>query len=379
MSIGHPRRTVAVCVNSAWNVLNFRRGLVRDLVSNGFRVVVLAPLDQSREPFEQLGCEVTHIDLDRGSLSPLHDLRVLLQIRRELKRLRPIVMLGFTIKPNVYGSLAARSLGIPVINNVAGLGTMFLRGRLAAALARLFYWSAFRKSYVVFFQNPDDHDMFIRRGIVRSEQARLLPGSGIDLARFMPDALPGADERQPVVFLMIARLLRDKGVAEYIGAARHLRKSNANARFVLVGGHDLKNSAAISTAVLNNAISEAAIEYVGQIADVRKEIAKADCIVLPSYREGLPRTLLEGAAMGRPLVATDVPGCREVVRDETTGILCRPRDPKSLATALKRMIDAGALERQRMGSNARRMVENQFDERFVASAYREALNRLVDS
>ena len=378
MSSVGPRRTIVICVNSAWNVVNFRRGLVRDLVSNGFRVVVLAPLDQSRAAFEQLGCEVTHIDLDRESLSPLHDLKVLFRIRRELKRLRPIVMLGFTIKPNIYGSLAAQSLGIPVVNNIAGLGTMFLRGRLAAALARLFYRLALRKSYVVFFQNPDDRNLFVQSRIVLPEQARLLPGSGIDLSQFTPGVLPGTEDTRPVMFLLIARLLRDKGVVEYITAARTLNRSNANARFVLVGGHDLLNSASISTALLNNAIEEAAIEYVGQIEDVRTEIAKADCIVLPSYREGLPRTLLEGAAMGRPLIATDVPGCREVVHEGATGLLCLPRDSGSLATALRRMVEAGASERQRMGANARRMVENHFDERFVAAAYHEAIEFLPD-
>ncbi|RHW16707.1 glycosyltransferase family 1 protein [Sphingomonas gilva] len=367
-----PQPVVAICINSAWNVANFRAGVVRALVAAGYRVVAMAPPDHPAAALREIGCELVPVPMERGSLSPIHDIRLLVKFRRVLKALRPVAVLGYTIKPNVYGGLAAQSLGIPVINNIAGLGTMFLRGRMAAAVAGTLYKLALARSHTIFFQNPDDLEMFVARRLVSPTKAALLPGSGIDLDRFRVAPLPAQDGAAPV-FLLVARLLRDKGVVEFADAARMLRQSGVQARFVVVGDHDPENAASIPLEMLRAWMAEGVVEYRGPVADVREAIAEADIVVLPSYREGLPRTLLEGAAMGRPLVATDVPGCREVVDDGVNGFLCRARDAIALRDALMEMLSAGAGGRSRMASASRERVERLFDERFVVEAYMRAV------
>jgi glycosyltransferase involved in cell wall biosynthesis len=364
--------TLVISINASWNIVNFRAGLIRGLRQAGYRVVALAPRDAWSDRLAELGVDFHPIAMDRKGLSPARDLRLLWRYRRALRRLRPDAFLGYTAKPNVWGSLAAQSLGIPVINNVSGLGTAFIRGgwlgRLVAALYRL----AFRRSATVFFQNEEDRDLFVARRIVAAGKARLLPGSGIDTARFRP-AEAAAAEGRPFVFLLIARLLRDKGVGEYVEAARQVRREAPDARFRLLGFLDSDNRTAFSRADVDSWIAEGLIDYLGASDDVRPALAEADCVVLPSYREGLPRTLLEAAAMGKPLIATDVPGCRQVVRHEVNGLLCAARDPGSLAAAMLEMLRAPPERRAAWGREARAIVEAEYDERIVVESYLAAV------
>ncbi|MEA3037516.1 MAG: hypothetical protein QOE79_29 [Sphingomonadales bacterium] len=364
--------TLVISINASWNIVNFRAGLIRGLQQAGYRVVALAPRDRWSDRLGELGVEFHEIEMDRKGLSPAKDLGLLRRYRGALRRLSPDAFLGYTAKPNVWGSLAAQSLGIPVVNNVSGLGTAFIRGgwlgRLVAALYRL----AFRRSATVFFQNEEDRDLFVARRIVAAGKAKLLPGSGIDTRRFQPAPAAG-DEDRPFVFLLIARLLRDKGVGEYVEAARRVRREAPGTRFRLVGFLDADNRSAISRAELEEWVDEGLIDYPGPSDDVRPAIAEADCIVLPSYREGLPRTLLEAAAMGKPLIATDVPGCRQVVRHGVNGLLCAVRDPGSLAAAMLEMLRAPAERRAGWGRAARAIVEAEYDERIVVESYLAAV------
>lgn len=364
------QRTVVISINAAWNVYNFRRGLIAALRKHGWRVVALAPPDHYAPRLAELGAEFVPIAMDKKGVSPLRDLRLLADYRRALKRIRPDIFLGFTAKPNVYGSLAAHALGIPVINNVSGLGTAFIREGLLTRIVSGLYRLAFRRSATVFFQNAEDQAMFVERGLVAAAGARLLPGSGIDLARFRP-----APPRQSggFVFLLAARLLWDKGIGEYVEAARRVRREAPQARFRLLGFLDAENRTAVPRGDVERWADEGVIEYLGHADDVRSHIAAADCVVLPSYREGLPRVLLEGAATARPLIATDVPGCRQVVRDGENGFLCAVRDPASLAAAMLRMIRLPAAERARLGEAARHRIEAEFDERIAIESYLEAI------
>jgi glycosyltransferase involved in cell wall biosynthesis len=312
------------------------------------------------------------IQIDRSGLNPWADLQLLGRYRNVLKRLRPAAYLGYTIKPNVYGSLAAGSLGIPAIPNVSGLGTAFIRnGALQQVVTRL-YRLAFRRAPVVFFQNEEDRRLFVERRLVRSGQSRVIPGSGVDLNRFKPT--PPADG--PPTFLLVGRLLRDKGVGEFVEAARLLRRDIPRARFHLLGPIDEGNRTAIAKAELDSWVRGGVVEYLGTTDDVRPFIAAATAIVLPSYREGLPRSLLEAAAMERPLIATDVPGCREVVEDGSNGYLCRVRDPASLAAAMKRLAELPDEDRLAMGQAARRQVQERFSEEFVIRTYLDVLAEL---
>jgi glycosyltransferase involved in cell wall biosynthesis len=364
--------TLVISINASWNIANFRAGLIRGLQQAGYRVVALAPRDRWSDRLGELGVEFHPIEMDRKGLSPAKDLGLLWRYRRTLRRLRPDAFLGYTAKPNVWGSLAAQSLGIPVVNNVSGLGTAFIRGgwlgRLVAALYRL----AFRRSATVFFQNEEDRELFVTRRIVAAGKARLLPGSGIDTLRFQPAPATVTGDR-PFVFLLIARLLRDKGVGEYVEAARRVRREAPDTRFRLLGFLDADNRSAISRAELEAWVDEGLVDYLGASDDVRPAIADADCVVLPSYREGLPRTLLEAAAMGKPLIATDVPGCRQVVRHGVNGLLCGVRDAEALAAAMLEMLRAPAERRAGWGKAARAIVETEYDERIVVESYLAAV------
>jgi glycosyltransferase involved in cell wall biosynthesis len=372
VTISLPRR-ILLSANSDWNIANFRPGLIRALRRAGYEPIVVAPQDPAVDQrMRELDVERIPIVVERSGLNPWADLRLLSRYRQLLKRLRPVAYLGYTIKPNIYGSWAAASLGIPSIPNVSGLGTAFIRpGVLQEVVTRL-YRVGFRRAPTVFFQNAEDMQLFVGRRIIRPDQARLLPGSGIDLEHFTPAPLAGTGP----TFLLVARLLRDKGVYEFVAAARALRSSMPEARFQLLGPIDEGNRTAITRADLDSWIGEGLIEYLGATEDVRPFIAAATAVVLPSYREGLPRSLLEAAAMSRPLIATDVPGCRDVVEDGVNGYLCAVRDAASLASSMRRIADLPLQERLVMGEAGRRKVEERFDERVVVRAYLDILAAL---
>jgi len=367
-----PRRVV-LAANSAWNIINFRSDLIRALKAAGYAPVVIAPLDPAAEDrITALGVERIVIDMQRSGLNPIADYRLMRTYRRLLGKIRPIALLGFTIKPNIYGGMAARRLGIPLIANISGLGTAFLKqGPLLALVSRL-YRFALKRAAVVFFQNSEDLALFVERKLASDAQARLLPGSGVDLDHFRP-APPAAGL---TTFLFIGRLLGDKGVWEFVQAARIVLADIPGVRFQLLGPLDEGNRSAVSQDEVERWVAEGSIEYLGATEDVRPYIAQATAVVLPSYREGLPRSLLEAAAMGRPLIATDVPGCRELIEPGVTGFLCQARDSNSLAKAMKNMMKTTADERAGMGAAARRMVEHGYSQTVVISAYLEALGKL---
>jgi glycosyltransferase involved in cell wall biosynthesis len=367
-------RTVVIAANSDWNIVTFRQGLIRAIRAAGYDPLVVAPSDPNAEHrMRQLGVDRIQVHIDRSGLNPFADLRLLLQYRRLLKTLAPAAFLGFTIKPNIYGCIAARLARVPAIANVSGLGTVFLKSGLLEKLVVPMYRYAFSRAELVFFQNPDDRQLFVERRLVRPEQARIIPGSGIDLDHYPPAALPDG----PPTFLLIARLLGDKGVREFVGAACSLRREMPGTRFQVLGPLDADNRTSISRAELETWVEKDGIEYLGAADDVRPFVADATAIVLPSYREGLPRSLLEGAAMARPLIATDVPGCRELVDDGVNGFLCAARDSASLAEAMRKLDRLSPEARRRMGKAARSLVEKQFSEALVVQAYLDVLEHLA--
>ena len=370
-----PRRVV-LGGNSSWNIVNFRAGLIRALQAQGYEPIVVAPVDPAAEErMADLGVERIVVGIERSGLNPLADLRLLLDYRRILKRLRPAAYLGFTIKPNIYGCLAARQVRVPAIANISGLGTVFIRRGLLLALVTRLYRRALRTAAVVFFQNPDDRQRFSENRLVRPGQARLLPGSGVDLDRFRPVPLP--DGR--LTFLFIGRLLGDKGVRELVAAARLVRAKRDDVTIQLLGPLDEGNRTAIARDELDRWVAEGTVDYLGETGDVRPFVERAAAVVLPSYREGLPRSLLEAGAMARPLVATDVPGCREVVEDGVNGFLCRARDARSLAEAMLELAGLAPERRSAMGLESRRKIEQRFSEAVVISAYLDALGEVGGS
>lgn len=361
-----------IAANTAWNIVNFRGALIDGLRAQGWRVVALAADDGSAAALVGLGAEFLPIRVDGGGTSVIRDARLFLDYLRILRRLRPQAFLGFTVKPNIYGSLAAALLGIKTVNNISGLGTAFLApGPLNWLVSRL-YRLSLAKSAKVFFQNPHDRSLFILRRLVRERRTGLLPGSGIDLERFRPSVRPRT-AGAPFRFMFVGRLLRDKGLADFAEAARLLRPRWPEAEFAILGFAGSDNRSAVPIEEVERWQRDGIVRYLGDTADVRPFLEESDCIVLPSYREGLARSLLEGAAMAKPMVATDVPGCRDLVVDGDNGFLCKVRSPPSLAAAMEKMLELSPEDRAAMGRRARRRVEREFDQTLVVQAYVEAL------
>lgn len=362
---------VVVCANQAWNLVNFRGDLISALVAAGYRVVAAAPPDQAMQArLAELGARFEPLPIDAKGLAPHRDLATFFAIRALIKRLRPDAWLSWTIKPNVYGSLAARGCGIAAIPNVSGLGTAFIRRNLLTQIAKLLYRTGFRGAPVVFFQNTDDRDEFIEGGLITRDQARLLPGSGIDTQRFAPPPGGRPGRRR---FLMLSRVVADKGVREYVAAARQTRAVWPDAQFTLLGEIGAPNRTAIPASEVAGWIDEGIIRHLDPVDDVRPHIAEADFVVLPSYREGLSRVLVEAGAMGRPAIATDVPGCRDIVTDGVNGFLCRPRDAGSLAGALARAAETDDQTWDALSRAARKRVVSDFSAGRVIDLYLAAL------
>ncbi len=368
---------IVMTVNAAWNIVNFRMPLVNALLADGHKITVLAPADDSVARLREAGCGFVDLNMDKKGLNPLRDGGLLIRFRRHFKRLGPDLVLSFTIKNNVFGALAAKSLGLRFVPNVTGLGTAFLSGGLLLQLARTLYRLAFRKLPTVFFQNRDDRDLFLETGLVTDKQAELLPGSGIDLSAFSPAPYPRTGDQTR--FLLVARLIRDKGVMEFVEAARILRRDHPSLRFQLLGAIGFANRTSIDRALVEQWQDEGLVDYLGTVDDVRPLMADAHCIVLPSYREGAPRTLIEGAAMARPAIATDVPGCNSVVDDGETGLLCNVRDAADLADKVRTFAALDDSEKRAMGLAARAKIEREFSVDIVIAAYRSLIAELIDS
>ena len=363
---------VVIALNTAWNLVNFRAGLIRALVAGGYEVVAVAPSDEYAPRLAELGCRFVALPMDNKGTHPGRDLLLFFRFLKLLRRERPDVFLGYTVKPNVYGSLAAHVLGIPVVNNIAGLGAVFIRDNWLTRLVRLLYKTALSRSRHVFFQNDEDLRLFVEQGLVAPGKVSRLPGSGVDLSTFRYTPMQPLDNR-PFRFLLVARLLWDKGVGEYVEAARMVLRQYPTAKFQLLGFLDVKNPTAVSSAQMSAWEEEGVVEYLGVADDVKPYLIAADCVVLPSYREGVPRSLLEAAAIGRPIVTTDAVGCRDAVDDGMNGLLCRTNDAGDLAEKLLHMIEMSPENRELMGQAGRRKMEREFDEKIVIGRYLEVI------
>ena len=373
---------IVIAYNTSWYVWNFRMPLIAALRERGYEVAVLAPRDEYSERIVAAGVPYYELHLDAKGRNPLRELASIRAFVRAYRSLNPDVALQYTIKPNIYGSIAAARLGIPVINNVTGLGQAFERGGALQATAKVLYRYAFRKADKLFFQNPDDLALFVRGGLAARERCGLLPGSGVDLERFRPaprsEALEGDAARDEFVFLFVGRLLAAKGVDDLLKAAAIVKAKRPGVVVRLLGKRDDTDRGAADPRGLDAALASGVAEYAGMTDDVRPFLAAADCVVLPSYyREGTPRSLLEAAAMGKPLIAADTAGTREPVADGRNGFLCRPRDPVDLADKMLAVasLPPGALAA--MGAASRRIAEDRFDERIVIGAYLDAVEQAL--
>ncbi len=364
---------IGIIINSSWNIYNFRLGLIEAFRQEGHQVVAIAPDDGFVEDLKAKGCEFFPVEMERKGANPLKDLLLIFSLFNLYRQAKLDIALHFTIKPNIYGTLAARLSQIPAVNNVTGLGTVFIHDNLTSAIAQKLYRFAFQFPKKVFFQNQDDLDLFLEKKLISKKITDLLPGSGIDTEKFKPEAVKN-NTNSRFTFLLIARLLYDKGILEYIEAIKIVKKENINADFQLLGKIETDKGLGVTKEILQTWIDKNLVTYLGTTNDVRPFIQAADCVVLPSYREGTPRTLLEAASMGKPLIATNVAGCKETIIDGKNGFLCEVRNAEDLAKKMLKMIQLPENEYREMGKQSRLLAVMKFDQKIVVQKYLAAIS-----
>jgi glycosyltransferase involved in cell wall biosynthesis len=370
-------KTVAIVINTSWNIYNFRLGLLKALQEEGYEVVAIAPEDEYSSKFEKMGIKYCDIKMNNKGTNPIEEVQLIFSFYKLYKEIKPDIILHYTIKPNIYGSIAAWMLGIPVIANITGLGTVFLKDSISSKIAKVLYRVALQIPKKIFYQNPHDRELFIKLGLVKEEKTDLLPGSGIDIDKFK--SKQNVDKKDNIVrFLFVARLLKDKGLEEFVKAAKQMSialsvDEKKRVKFSILGAYYPGNPTAITKDEMKEWENEGVVEYLGVSNDVKSVICGYDCIVLPSYREGLSRVLLEAASMAKPIITTNVPGCKDVVDDGVNGYLCEVKDVDSLAKQMFKMFKLSNEERVEMGREGREKVLSEFDEKFVINKYLDAL------
>lgn len=346
------------------SLTNFRREMLKEMVARGHEVTAVAPGDTEEvtDTLRSFGVGYREVHMSRAGLDPVEDLRTLRALHRIAAEVAPDVVLAYTAKPVIYGTLASWMASVPMRSAmITGRGSALaggagLKRRALSRVMSTMYAVALRGAHVVFFQNGDDEDLFRSAGMVGRGQRRVrIAGSGVDLEHYAPAPAPAG----PPVFLMVGRLLREKGVFEYVEAAREVKATHPRARFQLLGGID-SNPTSIDEATLGRLQAEGTIEYLGVVRDVRPIVADAHVVVLPSYHEGMPHSVLEGMSMGRAIITTSAPGCRDTVEPGVNGLLVPPADPGSLADAMRLLVEDPELVAS-MGVESRRIAEERFD------------------
>ena len=372
-------KKIAIVVNNSWYAWNMRANLGFAFQKAGFEVVFICPYDKYSENIKEY-FEYVDIEINSKGTNPIEDLKTIYRYYKTYKEVKPDIVLQYTIKPNIYGTIAASMLSIPTINNIAGLGTLFIKQNFVTLIAKWLYKFSQKKATKIFFQNQDDFKMFVDDGLVEKEKCDVLPGSGVDVEKFKPVE---KEDDGVCRFLLIGRMLWDKGVGEYVEAARLIKslelkiESCSDVEFGLLGELGVANLTAIGQEQMNTWVNEGVIKYLGKSDNVSEEIAKVDCVVLPSYREGTPRTLLEAASMAKPIVTTDVPGCRNVVDDGINGYLCEVRNTQDLVNKMEMMLSLSEEERKVMGKAGRKKIVKEFDEKRVINKYLKAIEGIL--
>jgi glycosyltransferase involved in cell wall biosynthesis len=367
-------------VSSIHQNLHFRLGLMEALLKHHHEVLAAASFDGGESFLKKRGIRCHPLTrTKRGGMNPLKELWSVWELFRFYQQERPDLILHYTIKPNIYGSMAAALAGIDSFSTISGAGYTFMREGLLSFLVSNLYKIALKLPVRVFFQNSDDRDFFITRGLVKPDQILTVPGSGVNLDHFAPNYCSKFKKpsKGNIVFLFVGRLLWDKGIGEFAGAAGMVRVNFPQAEFRVLGGVDYDNPAAVPQEIINEWVNENKIRYLGHVQDVRPFLCDSDVVVLPSYREGIPRSMLEAMAMAKPIITTDGIGCREVIEDGKNGFMVPVKDEPALAQAMVKMLTLGEDGRQEMGRYGRQKAEREFDEGIVIQIYLEEIERIL--
>ena len=361
---------ILILTNNFGGLHSFRREVVQAVVDKGYRVSISAPVDFKTHFFEELGCEIINTEHAWKGVNPLKDIGLVFRYRKILKRVNPDVVLSYTIKPNLYGGIACQMCHIPQIANITGLVSAVENPGILQIITRLLYRIGLRKAKTVFFQNKANMDFCERNRLVRRNKV-LIPGSGVNLQHHTYQPYPSPDE--PLKFIFVSRLIREKGIDEYVGAAAKIMKSFPHVEF-----HILGRSEGQYEETVKKLQTDGIVKYHGVVSDVRPYIGACHCIVHPSfYPEGMSNVLLESCAAGRPVITTNRPGCGEIVEDGKTGFLVRAKDVDNLVEIIERFINLPYDQKKQMGIAAREKVKKEFDRQIVVDAYLKEIDSVI--
>ena len=355
---------VLILANNDTGLYKFRKELIEKLCEDN-SVYIALPYGDLIEPLKELGCEYIQMEFNRRGTNPVKDIAQIYQYVKLIKKIKPDIVLTYTIKPNVYGGIACQIMKTPYISNITGLGTALENGGLLGWITTTLYKIGLSKSRCVFFQNSDNMEMFLKKQIAKGK-TRLIPGSGVNLSYH--GFVPYPKEQKDIRFLFVGRLMKDKGIWELLEAIADIRKENKHVSLDIVGWSDEN-----CDDILHSAQQRGDIRYHGKQADVRPFYARCHCVVLPSYHEGTANVLLEASATGRPVIATRIPGCKETFSENITGFGCDVKNVESLCEAIKKFISLSSTQREEMGLAARTKIEAEYDRNLVIAAYQEEI------
>lgn len=367
-------KRIAMVVNEAWNMYNFRGGLIKKLMEAGDEVTVIAPKDEFTKKLEDMGVRVIDIHINSKGINPVEDIKLMLEFRRIYKREQFDVTFHYTIKPIIYGTLGAALAGIKSVGVTTGLGYAFINENIVSKIVKYLYKFSLLFTKDVWFLNNQDRKIFLEKKIIPVKKAFVLPGEGIDLEEFKPLVKTRKDGK--TVFLMVARALWDKGVREYFEAAKDIKDKNKDVEFWFLGKIGVPNPTAVPKEFVEEYVKSGVINYLGTTDDVAQVVKEADCFVLPSYREGISRVIMEAASMEKPVLATDVPGCSELVDTGVNGFLCEAKNSHSLTEIMEKFLMLTESERVEMGRAGRVKMREEFSLKKVGDTYIEFLKNI---
>jgi glycosyltransferase involved in cell wall biosynthesis len=366
-------KKVAIVLNSPWQGYNFRLNLARELKYNNYDVSFITSEDGEYSPKLKKEFNFVNANFNAKTINPFEDLKLCLSLYKAFKTVKPDIVLNFTIKPNIYGSIISKILKIPSINNITGLGTVFIKKSFITKVVKLLYKVSLYCSDFIFFQNSDDQQLFIDFNLASLKKSALLPGSGVDTKKFSSQ---GKKNWSTFRFLMVARLIKDKGVYEFIEAAKLLKDDSIE--FWILGEREVANKTAIGKDEIANLSKQKVVNFFDRTDDVKSFLDTVDCVVLPSYREGSPRCIMEASSVELPVIVSDVPGCRQVVDNNITGFYCRARDSQDLLNKMKSILKMTNNERKRMGHKGRQKMIKEYDESIVIESYKQKINEIFN-
>ena len=370
-------KTIAMVANTSWSMIKFRSGIIKRLLHEGYRLYIIAPYDHLSDQLIDMGCIYIDVTMNNKGTNIFSDLRYMRQLYRLYKEIQPDLIFHYTIKPNIYGTLAAKKAKIKSVAVITGLGYTFINDNITAKAAKFLYKISLKHATQVWFINTEDRNKFLLHQLVPKEKIEQLPSEGINTDHFRPIKIE--KKNGDFHFILIARLLWDKGVGEYVKAAKELRKKYPHIICQLLGFVDAQNPQAISQEQIDFWEEKKYVKYLGTTEDVRPFIAQSDCVVLPSYREGMSMILLESASMAKPIIATNVPGCRDLVNHHISGYLCNPRDYHDLMQKMEKMILTTEEEREKMGMQGREIIISEYNEQTVIEKYLRTIKSLVST